>query len=92
MLISGGWNRGVPLYTEASSFQGVGIEEFHCIQRHLHFRGVGIERLNCIITLCGDIQIPDSYCDEQLVKLSGQKRHTYFLAVSITDHVAKDRI
>ena len=26
-LISGGWNRGVPLYTEVSSFQGVGIED-----------------------------------------------------------------
>ena len=38
-----GWNRGVPLYTEASSFQGVGIEEFHCIQRCPHFRRVGIE-------------------------------------------------
>ena len=24
-----------------SSFQGVGIEEFHCIQRCLHFRGLG---------------------------------------------------
>ena len=33
VLISGCWNRGVPLYTEVSSFQGVGIEEFHCIQR-----------------------------------------------------------
>ena len=31
VLILGGWNRGVPLYT-VSSFQGVGIEEFHCIQ------------------------------------------------------------
>ena len=41
VLISGGWNRGVPLYTEVSSFQGVGIEEFHCIQRCPHFR-VGI--------------------------------------------------
>ena len=38
VLISGGWNRGVPLYTEVSSFQGVGIEEFHCIQRCPHFR------------------------------------------------------
>ena len=37
-LISGCWNRGVPLYTEVSSFQGVGIEEFHCIQRCPHFR------------------------------------------------------
>ena len=40
VLISGGWNRGVPLYTEVSSFQGVGIEEFHCIQRCPHFRGL----------------------------------------------------
>ena len=38
--ISGGWNRGVPLYTEVSPFQGVGIEGFHCIQRCLHFRGL----------------------------------------------------
>ena len=38
VLISGHWNRGVPLYTEVSSFQGVGIEEFHCIQRCPHFR------------------------------------------------------
>ena len=35
VLISGCWNRGV---TETSSFQGVGIEEFHCIQRCPHFR------------------------------------------------------
>ena len=28
VLISGGWNRGVPLYTEVSSFQGVEIEGF----------------------------------------------------------------
>ena len=34
-LISEGWNREVPLYTEVSSFQGVGIE---CIQRCPHFR------------------------------------------------------
>ena len=26
VLVSGCWNRGVPLYTEVSSFQGVGIE------------------------------------------------------------------
>ena len=25
-------------YTEVSSFHGVGIEEFHCIQRYPHFR------------------------------------------------------
>ena len=30
-------NRGVLWYTE-SSFQGVGIEGFHCIQRYPHFR------------------------------------------------------
>ena len=58
VLISGGYNERVPLYTEVSSlqevgiegvplytelevssFQGVGIEEFHCIQRYPHFRG-----------------------------------------------------
>ena len=38
VLISGSWNKGVPLYTEVSSFQVVGIEEFHCIQRCPHFR------------------------------------------------------
>ena len=38
VLISGCWNRGVPLYTEVPSFQDVGIEEFHCIQRYPHFR------------------------------------------------------
>ena len=52
VLISGCWNRGVllyaevssfqgvgvSLYTEVSSFQGVGIEEFHSIQRCPHFR------------------------------------------------------
>ena len=47
VLISGGWNSGVPLYTEVSSFQGVGIVEFHCIQRYPHFRGVGIEEFHC---------------------------------------------
>ena len=39
VLISGGWNRrGIPLCAEVSSLQGVGIEEFHCIQRCPHFR------------------------------------------------------
>ena len=38
VLISGSWNRGVPLYTEVFSFQVVGIERFHCIQRCSHFR------------------------------------------------------
>ena len=27
----GGWNREVPLYMAVSSFEGVGIERFHCI-------------------------------------------------------------
>ena len=36
--ILGCWNRGVPLYTEVFSFQGVEIEEFHCIQRCSHLR------------------------------------------------------
>ena len=47
-------------FMEVSSFQGVGIEEFHCIQRYPHFRekfhytevspfqGVGIEEFHCI--------------------------------------------
>ena len=26
------------VYAEVTSFQGVGIEEFHCIQRCPHFR------------------------------------------------------
>ena len=38
VLVSGCWIREVPLYTEVSSIQGVGIEEFHCIQRCPHFR------------------------------------------------------
>ena len=37
VFISGGWSRGVPLYTEVSSFQEVGIEEFH---RCPHFKGL----------------------------------------------------
>ena len=39
VLVSGCWNREVPLYyTEVSLFQGVGVERFHCIQRCPHFR------------------------------------------------------
>ena len=41
------WNRGVPLYTEVSSFQGVEIEEFHCIQKCPH--------LNRGILLCTEV-------------------------------------
>ena len=37
ILISGCWNRVVSLYTDVSSFQGVGIE-FYCIQRCPYFR------------------------------------------------------
>ncbi len=37
VLTSGGWNRRVPLYTEVSSLQGVGIGGFH---RCPHFRGL----------------------------------------------------
>ena len=40
VLISEGWNRRISLYTEVSSFQGVRIEGFHCIQRCPHFRGL----------------------------------------------------
>ena len=44
VLISGGWNREVPLYTEVSSFQGVGIEVFHCIALiTLHHRRIILE-------------------------------------------------
>ena len=31
-LISGCWNREVPLYIEVSSFHGVGIEGLYCIK------------------------------------------------------------
>ena len=41
LSFQGGWNRGVLLYTKMSSFQGVGIEGFHCIQRCSHFGGGG---------------------------------------------------
>ena len=44
---SGGWNRGVPLYTEVSSFQGVGIEGFHLYRVVLIFQEVGTE-FHCI--------------------------------------------
>ena len=47
VLVSGGWNRGVPPNTEVSSFQGVLIERFHCIQVS-SFQGVLIERFHCI--------------------------------------------
>ena len=30
-----GFNRGIPLYTEASSFQGVGVEELYYMQREV---------------------------------------------------------
>ena len=56
VLISGGWNRGVSLYTEVSisggwvqlytevsSFQGVGIDTDMS-----SFQGVGIERFHCV--------------------------------------------
>ena len=31
IFVSGGWDREFSLYIELSSFQGVGIESFHCI-------------------------------------------------------------
>ena len=53
VFISGGWNRGIPLYTEVSSFQGVGIEGFTVyrdvfipggwnrgVSLYIHFRGL----------------------------------------------------
>ena len=64
VLISGGWNRGVPLYTEVSSFQGVGVEGSTIYRGVLisggwnrgvplytevsSFQGVGIEEFHCI--------------------------------------------
>ena len=43
------WNRGVPLYTEVSSLQGVGMEKFHCIRTEVSsLQGVGIEGFHCI--------------------------------------------
>ena len=44
VLISGDWNRGLPLYTEVFSFQGVGIEGFQVFS----FQGVGIEEFHCL--------------------------------------------
>ena len=48
VLTPGCWNRGVPLYTEVYSLQGVGIEGFHCIQRRSSLQGVGREGFHCI--------------------------------------------
>ena len=40
VFISGCWNRGILLYTEVYSFQGVGIEGFYYIQRCIPFSGL----------------------------------------------------
>ena len=48
VLVSGGWNRGVPLCTEVSSLQGVGIEEFPLCTEVSSLQGVGIEEFHCI--------------------------------------------
>ena len=50
VLISGNWNRGVPLYPEVSLFQGAGIYVYRavptsggwnrCVQRCPYFRGL----------------------------------------------------
>ena len=37
------------IHTEVSSFQGVGIEGFHCILSVSSFQGVGIEGFHCIL-------------------------------------------
>ena len=42
VLISGCWNKGVPLFKEVSSFQEVGVKEFNCTEVS-SFHGVGIE-------------------------------------------------
>ena len=49
--VSGGWNRGVPLYTEVSSFLGVGIEGFYWYTVVSSFQGVGIEE-PLVISAC----------------------------------------
>ena len=61
VLVSEGWNRGVPLYTEMSSFQRVGIEGSRDVlisegwnrvvplyTEMSSFQGIGIEGLHCI--------------------------------------------
>ena len=61
VLTPGCWNRGVPLYTEVSSLQGVGIEVYRgvltpgCWNREVplyievsSLQGVGIEGFHCI--------------------------------------------
>ena len=48
VLISGCWNRGVPLYAEVSSFQGVGIEWVPLYTEVSSFQGVGIEEFHCM--------------------------------------------
>ena len=47
-FISGGWSRGVPLYTEVSLFQGVGIDVYRVFCFFFSFQGVGIEEFHCI--------------------------------------------
>ena len=46
--MSGGWNRGVPLYIEVSSCQEVGIEEVSLYTEVSSFQGVRIEEFHCI--------------------------------------------
>ena len=52
VLISGCWNRGVPLYTEVSSFQGVGIEGVYSLYQLL--------TINDRIPTCNSIVLMDS--------------------------------
>ena len=52
VLISWGWNGEVPLCTEASSFQGVGMERFQLyteVSGGSSFQGIGMERFHCIL-------------------------------------------
>ena len=50
-------------YTEVSSFQDVGIEEFLCIQRCLHFRRSGMEGLKYTeVSSYQDVGIEEFLC------------------------------
>ena len=59
------WNREVPLYTEVSSFQGVGIEGFHCIQKHCVLISGGWNRgvpLYTEVSLFQEVGIEEFHC------------------------------
>ena len=71
-MVVGGWNRGVPLYTEVSSFQGVGIEEFTEVSS---FQGVGIEGapLYTEVSSFQEVGIEEFHCIQRCPHFSGFK-------------------